>query len=67
MMSLRRPVITFVTGNANKLKEVQTILGSNVSFELQNLNADLPEQQGDPEQVVRAKCTEAARQVRALE
>ncbi|CED82488.1 inosine triphosphate pyrophosphatase [Phaffia rhodozyma] len=55
----------FVTGNANKLKEVQAILsvdanGIQVSSEALD---DLPEIQGTTVQVATAKCTAAALQI----
>ncbi len=50
---MRRPA-TFVTGNAKKLEEVRAILGS--AFPLRNEKIDLPELQGEPEEVSIAKC-----------
>eukprot|EP01138_Halocafeteria_seosinensis_P011694 gb/GECG01011950.1/.p1 GENE.gb/GECG01011950.1/~~gb/GECG01011950.1/.p1 ORF type:complete len:199 (+),score=29.65 gb/GECG01011950.1/:1-597(+) len=58
-----RPIITFVTGNSNKLQEVVKILGTDVSFELQNRSVDVPEIQGEPEDIVRVKCQKAAKRV----
>ena len=46
---------TFVTGNAHKLKELQEMLGERVF----SIDLDLPELQGDPEQVAYAKCKAA--------
>lgn len=45
--------LTFVTGNANKLREVQQILGSNV--ELVSQKIDLPEVQGESEDISKEK------------
>lgn len=68
--------LTFVTGNANKLKEVQRILSaSSAAFELSSQDLDLPEIQGTTREVARAKCIAAAlaiggpcmTEVRALE
>jgi inosine triphosphate pyrophosphatase len=55
-----RPLV-FVTGNPKKLEEVQAILGD--SLPLQGQPVDLPELQGKPEDISRAKCRVAARQV----
>jgi len=56
----RRPV-TFVTGNAKKLAEVQKIVGDSIA--LVNRKIDLPELQGSPEDVSREKCKLAAKEV----
>ncbi|XP_021290084.1 inosine triphosphate pyrophosphatase isoform X2 [Herrania umbratica] len=55
-----RPV-TFVTGNAKKLEEVKTILGQSIPF--QSLKLDLPELQGEPEEISKEKARLAAVQV----
>jgi len=47
-------VVTFVTGNAKKLEEVQAIVGT--ALELRNEKLELPELQGEPEDVVKEKC-----------
>ena len=47
--------ITFVTGNANKVRETEKIMGP-----LTILNIDLPEFQGTPEQIAIEKCRAAA-------
>ncbi|KAK9451182.1 inosine triphosphate pyrophosphatase-like protein [Limtongia smithiae] len=51
-------VVTFVTGNANKLKEVQAIMSETV--ELTNKSLDLDELQGTIFEVAEAKCKRAA-------
>lgn len=52
--------IVFVTGNRKKLEEVRAILGD--AFPLTSVALDdLPEVQGEPEDVARAKCREAVR------
>ncbi|KVI00323.1 Ham1-like protein [Cynara cardunculus var. scolymus] len=56
-----RPV-TFVTGNAKKLEEVKVILGQSIPF--QSLKLDLPELQGDPEDIAKEKARLAANQVK---
>nr|CAB3499478.1 unnamed protein product [Digitaria exilis] len=53
--------VTFVTGNAKKLEEVRAILGSSVPF--QSLKIDLPELQGEPEDISKEKARMAASQV----
>lgn len=55
--------ITFVTGNKNKLKEVQAILGDSFPFPLDNQKVDLPELQGEPENIAKAKCRLAAKDI----
>lgn len=60
------PAITFVTGNAKKLEEVQRILAAkgNVPFHVTNQKIDLPELQGnDPEEIAKEKCRLAAKEV----
>ncbi|XP_029635223.1 inosine triphosphate pyrophosphatase isoform X2 [Octopus sinensis] len=56
--------ITFVTGNANKLKEFTQILGKNFPYKLINENVDIPEYQGESDDISRAKCLEAAKIVK---
>jgi inosine triphosphate pyrophosphatase len=69
--------LTFLTGNANKLSEIKQILSGvcEVSFEnsffvilflqVQSIDVDLPEYQGDPDEVARAKCLAAVAHVKA--
>ena len=54
--------LTFVTGNANKLKEVQRILSTSSAnaFSLNSRDLDLPEIQGSTREVASAKCRAAA-------
>ncbi|CAK7336207.1 unnamed protein product [Dovyalis caffra] len=56
-----RPV-TFVTGNAKKLEEVRTILGQSIPF--QSLKIDLPELQGEPDEISKEKARLAAAEVK---
>ncbi|XP_059632230.1 inosine triphosphate pyrophosphatase [Cornus florida] len=58
---LSRPV-TFVTGNAKKLEEVRAILGNSIPF--QSLKLDLPELQGEPEDISKEKARLAAKEVK---
>ncbi|XP_039133247.1 inosine triphosphate pyrophosphatase [Dioscorea cayenensis subsp. rotundata] len=57
---LLRP-FTFVTGNAKKLEEVKAILGNSIPF--QSLKLDLPELQGEPEEISKEKARMAALQI----
>ncbi|XP_043718959.1 inosine triphosphate pyrophosphatase [Telopea speciosissima] len=57
---LTRPV-TFVTGNSKKLEEVKSILGNSIPF--QSLKLDLPELQGEPEEISKEKARLAAKEV----
>uniref|UniRef100_A0A0G4HPL8 Inosine triphosphate pyrophosphatase n=1 Tax=Chromera velia CCMP2878 TaxID=1169474 RepID=A0A0G4HPL8_9ALVE len=47
----------FCTGNKNKLAEVQQILGDKV--DLRSAKIDLPELQGEPDEISKKKCLEA--------
>ncbi|KAL7752183.1 hypothetical protein RI367_002228 [Sorochytrium milnesiophthora] len=53
--------ITFVTGNQNKLREVQQIIGGEINFVSRKI--DLPELQGEPADISKEKCRLAAREV----
>ncbi|EDL28287.1 inosine triphosphatase (nucleoside triphosphate pyrophosphatase), isoform CRA_a [Mus musculus] len=55
--------IVFVTGNAKKLEEVIQILGDNFPCTLEAQKIDLPEYQGEPDEISIQKCREAARQM----
>lgn len=48
--------IYFITGNQNKLKEFTQIIGDIGKYELSSKNVDLPEYQGEPEEIAREKC-----------
>jgi len=60
-----KTTLTFVTGNENKLKEVQKILsaGDDLPYEITNQKVDLPELQGDPITIAKEKCRLAAAKV----
>ena len=64
-MAAHPKTVHFVTGNANKLKEVRAILGSScdASFVLEAKKVDLPELQGEPETIAAEKAALAARQI----
>jgi len=53
--------LTFVTGNPKKLEEVRQILGK--SFDVQSKAIDLPELQGEPEEISIEKCKIAVKEV----
>ncbi|XP_071491435.1 inosine triphosphate pyrophosphatase-like [Diadema antillarum] len=56
-----RRTLTFVTGNKNKLEEVKAILGK--QFDVQSVAIDLPEFQGEPDDISRSKCLEAVKHI----
>ena len=63
-----KPRLVFVTGNAKKLEEVKLFLAksapggdsSTLPFTLTNQKIDLPELQGEPEEISKEKCKLAA-------
>ncbi|XP_074524590.1 inosine triphosphate pyrophosphatase [Halichoeres trimaculatus] len=55
--------VVFVTGNSKKLEEVIQILGDRFPYKLVSRKIDLPEYQGEPDEISIQKCKEAARQV----
>lgn len=57
--------IYFITGNKNKLAEATQIIGDIKPYELQSKEVDLPEYQGEPDEIAIAKCQEALRLVNA--
>jgi ribokinase/non-canonical purine NTP pyrophosphatase (RdgB/HAM1 family) len=58
--------ITFVTGNKNKLAEVQRLLSSSsFAVDIDNYKLDLPELQGSPHDIAREKCHLASQQLKA--
>jgi inosine triphosphate pyrophosphatase len=58
-------VITFVTGNANKLEEVKRMLAKSApAVNIVSQDVDLPEIQGLPDDVARRKCEAAAKLIR---
>eukprot|EP00357_Protocruzia_adherens_P023525 CAMPEP_0115024738 /NCGR_PEP_ID=MMETSP0216-20121206/33474_1 /TAXON_ID=223996 /ORGANISM="Protocruzia adherens, Strain Boccale" /LENGTH=197 /DNA_ID=CAMNT_0002398969 /DNA_START=68 /DNA_END=661 /DNA_ORIENTATION=- len=56
--------ITFVTGNKNKLREFQAIIGDDLKFTFTSEKADLPELQGEPEEISRQKCVHAVNELK---
>lgn len=48
----------FITGNINKLNELQLILGANIK--IRSMNFNLPEIQGDPHDIIREKALYAS-------
>lgn len=70
MVTLTPTVVTFVTGNQNKLREVAQILKSDHShvgaeerFKIVAEKLDIPELQGEPEDIAREKCLLAVKQI----
>lgn len=59
-----KKTLTFVTGNENKLKEVIRILGDNFPLQVVSQKVDLPELQGEPDDISREKCRLAAKEVK---
>ncbi|TNN41698.1 Inosine triphosphate pyrophosphatase [Liparis tanakae] len=55
--------VVFVTGNAKKLEEVIQILGDRFPYKLVSKKIDLPEYQGEPDEISIQKCKEAAQQI----
>eukprot|EP00325_Prymnesiales_sp_UTEX-LB-985_P000204 CAMPEP_0174703986 /NCGR_PEP_ID=MMETSP1094-20130205/7739_1 /TAXON_ID=156173 /ORGANISM="Chrysochromulina brevifilum, Strain UTEX LB 985" /LENGTH=225 /DNA_ID=CAMNT_0015901983 /DNA_START=127 /DNA_END=805 /DNA_ORIENTATION=- len=63
-MSSAKPSVTFVTGNAKKLEEVRAILGGDdLPVTIVSQKIDLPELQGEPDEISVEKCRLAAQQV----
>lgn len=58
-------VLTFVTGNANKLREVRQLLETSPAshWTLESKSLDVPEVQGTTQDVALAKCRSAAQQL----
>lgn len=56
--------IVFCSGNQKKLEEVVTILGGKFPFEFVSQKLDIPELQGEPEEVSKEKCKIAANLVK---
>ncbi|XP_044743322.1 inosine triphosphate pyrophosphatase [Chrysoperla carnea] len=54
--------ITFVTGNAKKLEEVCAVIGKSIS--IVNKKIDLPELQGEINDICKKKCLEATKHVK---
>ncbi|RDA82902.1 hypothetical protein CP532_4779 [Ophiocordyceps camponoti-leonardi (nom. inval.)] len=53
-----KPIVTFVTGNANKLREVKAILEPSIQVESKSL--DIDEIQGSIDEITESKCRRAA-------
>lgn len=62
LIKMSKP-ITFITGNAKKLEEVIAILGTSFPRQLVSLKLDLPELQGELNEVSIKKCKEAVKHV----
>ncbi|KAK6619379.1 hypothetical protein RUM44_003761 [Polyplax serrata] len=60
---MSKPIV-FVTGNAKKLEEVIAILGKTFPRKLVSQKVDLPELQGEVDDICRKKCKEAVKIVK---
>lgn len=58
-----KKTLTFITGNENKLKEVIQILGDSFPWNVVSKKIDLPEFQGEPDEISIEKCKIAAKEV----
>ncbi|XP_026328737.1 inosine triphosphate pyrophosphatase-like [Hyposmocoma kahamanoa] len=64
LIVMAKRTITFVTSNSKKLEEVRAILGTDFPFELESHKLDLPELQGEIDEISIQKCQEAARRLK---
>uniref|UniRef100_A0A1B6DD81 Inosine triphosphate pyrophosphatase n=1 Tax=Clastoptera arizonana TaxID=38151 RepID=A0A1B6DD81_9HEMI len=56
--------LVFVTGNIHKLEEVIAMIGNSIPYKLINKDFDLPEIQGEMEEICIKKCQAAAKLVK---
>ena len=64
----KKRIINFVSGNKNKLRELSDIFNANFKdIEIKQLDIDLPELQGFPEDIVKAKLKLALEKAKKLE
>ena len=64
----RRKIINFVSGNKNKLRELSDIFNEHFKdVEIKQLDIDLPELQGNPEDIVKGKLKLALEKAKKLE
>ena len=64
----KRKIINFVSGNKNKLKELNQIINAHIKdIEVKQLDIDLPELQGYPEDIVKEKLKIALEKSKDLE
>ena len=64
----RKKIINFVSGNKNKLRELSDIFNENFKdIEIKQLDIDLPELQGLPEDIVKGKLKLALEKAKKLE
>ncbi|XP_002169805.3 inosine triphosphate pyrophosphatase [Hydra vulgaris] len=59
-----KKTLVFVTGNDNKLKEFVQIIGLDEKWNITSKNIDLPEYQGEPDEICIQKCKLAAEHVK---
>ncbi|KAH3850473.1 inosine triphosphate pyrophosphatase-like [Dreissena polymorpha] len=60
---VKKPIV-IVTGNKNKLSEFKQMLGDDFPCEVVSQDVDLPEYQGEPEDIARSKCELAAQTIK---
>ncbi|CAB4031266.1 Inosine triphosphate pyrophosphatase [Paramuricea clavata] len=65
MSSTGKMKLIFVSDNRNKIKEVKSMLGEDFPWTLEAKHIDLPEFQGEPDEITREKCKVAAKQIGA--
>ena len=67
-LPIKRKIINFVSGNKNKLKELNDIFNEHFKdIEIKQLDIDLPELQGLPEDIVKGKLKLALEKAKKLE
>jgi len=67
-ISKKKKIINFVSGNKNKLRELSDIFQKYIKdIEIKQLDIDLPELQGLPEEIVRGKLKLALEKAKKLE
>ncbi|KAI6646477.1 Inosine triphosphate pyrophosphatase-like [Oopsacas minuta] len=59
-----RKLLTFVTGNPGKLREAIAIFGEDLPWKLVSVKLDLPEFQGEPDEISIQKCKIAMEKVK---
>eukprot|EP00731_Ephydatia_muelleri_P009554 Em0005g140a len=55
--------LTFVTSNAKKLEEVKAIIANSIPWNVVSAALELPELQGEPDDITREKCRLASEKV----
>ena len=55
--------LTFVTSNAKKLEEVRAIIANSISWNVESVSLELPELQGEPDDITKEKCRLASEKI----